>query len=320
MKNLFLLLLFTPLFIQAQKTHTVAPKETIYAISRLYNLTPKELAAFNDISPNAGLNIGQVLKIPGKKSNAPVSPSSAKNEAPLKLPAKTATAKSAGSVPVYHKVQKKETLFQISRKYNQVALSDLKKWNSLRSDDLKEGMNLIVGYKKEINKIPEPIAVEPVQKPAPVLETEVKKVTPVMEEKIPENLPEPVKKTETVQAMVTKEPKPQTSPVAVKNHNGGFFRSQYTASETAKEESGMAGIFKSTSGWEDGKYYCLHNSAAAGSIIKITNKINQKEVYAKVLDVIPDLKQNEGVLIRLSNAAADELGAGAENFEVIINY
>jgi hypothetical protein len=39
-----------------------------------------------------------------------------------------------------------------------------------------------------------------------------------------------------------------------------------------------------------------------------------------VLDVIPDLKQNEGLLIRLSNAAADELGVSSETFNVTLNY
>jgi rare lipoprotein A (peptidoglycan hydrolase) len=83
---------------------------------------------------------------------------------------------------------------------------------------------------------------------------------------------------------------------------------------------GEAGIFKSTSGWQDGKYYCLHNSAPIGSIVKITNTTNNKIIYAKVLDVIPDIKQNNGVVVRLSNAAADVLGAGTDNFECVINY
>jgi hypothetical protein len=91
-------------------------------------------------------------------------------------------------------------------------------------------------------------------------------------------------------------------------------------SKNMKEENGTAGVFKSTSGWEDGKYYCLHNTAPSGSIIKITNKNTQKTIYAKVLDVIPDLKQNTGILVRISNAGADELGAGETNFETIVNY
>ena len=97
-------------------------------------------------------------------------------------------------------------------------------------------------------------------------------------------------------------------------------KSQFNEQASVKEETGTAAVFKSTSGWEDGKYYCLHNTAPAGSIVKITNKNTQRSVYAKVLDVIPDLKQNAGILIRLSNAAADELGAGENNFDAILNY
>jgi len=92
------------------------------------------------------------------------------------------------------------------------------------------------------------------------------------------------------------------------------------SSDKRSEETGIAGVFKSTSGWDDGKYYCLHNSAPANSIVKITNTSNNKVVYAKVLDVIPNLKQNEKIIIQLSNAAANALGAGEENFECIVNY
>jgi rare lipoprotein A (peptidoglycan hydrolase) len=107
------------------------------------------------------------------------------------------------------------------------------------------------------------------------------------------------------------------------NFNGGYFKSFYTKQMVNKhvtEDRGMAGVFKSTSGGEDGKYYCLHNSAPAGSYIKITNPATQKSVYAKVLDLIPDLKQNSGIIIRISNAAASELGANAGNFECTLQF
>ena len=68
------------------------------------------------------------------------------------------------------------------------------------------------------------------------------------------------------------------------------------------------------------KYYCLHNSATQGSIVKITNNSNGKIIYAKVLDVIPDIKQNNGVIIRISNAAAAELGTGENQFECTLSY
>jgi DNA topoisomerase VI subunit B len=85
-------------------------------------------------------------------------------------------------------------------------------------------------------------------------------------------------------------------------------------------ETGRAAIFKSNSGWEDGKYYCLHNAASPGTIVKITNSSTGKSVYAKVLDVMPDIKQNEGVLIRLSNAAAAELGQEGSRFDCTLSF
>ena len=83
---------------------------------------------------------------------------------------------------------------------------------------------------------------------------------------------------------------------------------------------GTASTFKSTSGWDDGRYYCLSNAAPSGSIIKVLNAVNQKFVYAKVLDVIPDLKQNEGVNIVLSKAAAEQLSVSTEKFDVEMSY
>jgi hypothetical protein len=110
---------------------------------------------------------------------------------------------------------------------------------------------------------------------------------------------------------------------ARKSFNGGVFRSDFekqVKTKSVQAESGEAATFKSTSGWEDGKYYCLHNSSTPGTIIKVTNSSTGKNIYAKVLDVIPDMKQNEGLLIRLSNAAADELGSGDSRFNCTLSY
>ena len=60
--------------------------------------------------------------------------------------------------------------------------------------------------------------------------------------------------------------------------------------------------------------------AQAGSIVKVTNNETGKSIYAKVLDMIPDIKQNAGLVIRISNAAADVLGAGENKFECSIAY
>ncbi len=145
MKNLIVILFFIPLFGNAQKTHTVAAKETLYSLGRQYNIHPRELAAYNNIPLETGLTIGQVLKIPANAGIPPVSTS----PAPVKTIATTKPSQATpgvGSVPVYHKVEKKETLYHISKLYNKVTIEDIKKWNNLSGDGLTEGTNLIVGY------------------------------------------------------------------------------------------------------------------------------------------------------------------------------
>ena len=314
MKNLItVLILLLPLFAVAQKTHTVGAKESLFSIGRLYNVHPRELASYNNIPFETGLTIGQVLKIPSKKTMVPVAeipsiaPNVAKPEVTKSAPAPVKSAIKKGSAAVYHTVAKKEGLYGISKKYN-VTIEDIKKWNKLTTDGLTEGMNLIVGYTGAVPEVP-----------PSVTNTSAKKEPPVVKA----TEPKPVI-TETVQPVVaTAVIKTEEVSKSAGNFSGGTFKSLYNAqinNKTVSEEKGMAGIFKSTSGWDDGKYYCLHNSAPAGTFIKITNNLTKKSIYAKVLDLIPDLKQNNGVVIRVSNAAAAELGAGSTNFECTLNF
>ena len=342
MKNLIVLLFIVPLFATAQKTHTVKPKETLYSLARLYNIHPRELAAYNNIAVGMSLSVGQVIKIPATTTMAPLTvPPPVKKEPELKkepvvkkepeikkepevkaepVTKTTIPAKKEGSYPIYHKVAKKESLYRISKLYENVTIDDIKKWNKISGDGVSEGVNLIVGYSKEPGVKAAEVIIE---KKAEEVKTIVKEIPKAIEsekkeaDKVVKN--EPVKK---------EEPKPvnKEEPVNItgKNFNGGIFKTLYEKQVSRKtntaEEKGQAGIFKSTSGWEDGKYYCLTNSAPPGSIVKITNPTNQRSVYAKVLDLIPDLKQNAGLVIRVSNAAASELGVNTDNFESTINF
>lgn len=300
MKKIFGLMLLLPFFALAQKdiTHTVGPKESLTSIGRLYNINGRELANYNKIEYEKGLTLGQVLKIPGKNA--------ATKTATVPPPAKTVVSKTEKGKPIYHKVGKKETLYHISTLYNKVPIDDIKKWNNLTSDALSEGANIIVGYTGAKN-----------EKPAKEEIVEIPK--PKKEETRPQKNIEEIKTP-----AVVKEVKNESAvPVKAVNFNGGIFRSLYesqTSNNNLVTEIGTGGVFKSTSGWEDGKYYCLHNTAPAGTVIKITNAANGKSVYAKVLDLIPDIKQNTGLIIRLSNAAADALGTSENKLDCTLNY
>lgn len=339
MKCLLILLFCFPLIILAQNkplviegvspnlyvNHTVAPKENYYSIGRIYNISPKEIAPFNNLTLEGGLNPGQVLKIPLSAANF--------------LQTGQADADEV-LVPVYHTVADKEGLYRVSTNYNKVPLESIKKWNHLSSDELSAGANLIVGYlkvKKDLSSLAGMAKVKPVddiaanegkQKTAEA----TKEITKASQKEIAqqkdvakETAPvEPVNK-EMEQQTTTKEAVIKKDIPASRNRNltGGLFSTDYERQARNKNvtgESGQAAIFKSTSGWEDGKYYCLHNSSTPGTILKITSTLTGKSVYAKVLDVMPDIRQNDGLLLIISNAAANELGTNDAKFDCRVTY
>jgi hypothetical protein len=100
--------------------------------------------------------------------------------------------------------------------------------------------------------------------------------------------------------------------------DGGVFKTDFL--DNGKTAGGAAGIFKSTSGWQDGKYYALMNNVAIGSIVKVTDPATGKSVFVKVLGQLPDMKESTGLTIRISNAAAAEMGATADRFTVQVSY
>ena len=291
--------------------HTVAPKETWYSLGRTYNVPPKEIASFNKTSIDKPLSIAQVVRIP-LSSNFSQNNSKAADEV---------------FVPVYHTVAEKEWMYRVSVNHNKVPIENLERWNSVSRDQVKAGMKLIVGYLKvkpaqsslaslasskttpqatTTETQPAPIAKNPpVKEPAPEKQSNDQSV--VLKDN--SNIPKETPKTETA---------PASAEVRNVNYKGGYFRSQYD--ETGKISSGVSGIFKSTSGWNDGKYYALMNSVPVGTIVKVTFPSSNKSVYAKVLGQLPDMKESAGLTIRISDAAATELGAGNGKFGVEVRY
>jgi len=295
--------------------HLVSPKENFYSIGRMYNVNPKELASFNHLKFTSGLNVGDNLKIPLDKNNF--------------LQAGKATSHEA-LIPVYHTVESGETLYRLGVNYNKVSLASLKKWNHLQSDDVSVGVPLIVGYLK-VDKTQSSLANASTNVVNEVAAAQK------MEEKPTAKIPEPVaqsnpapKEPEPVQTQKNETPSSQTEETKTTvntksniNFSGGYFKDLYnqqTANKPSTADAGSAGIFKSTSGWQDGKYYCFNNAAAPGTIVKVISNATGKSIYAKVLDAIPDIKQNAGLVIIISNAAAQELGAGENKFDCSISY
>lgn len=274
--------------------HTVEAKENWYSIGRLYNISPREIAPLNGLTLNSGLEIGQQLKIPLTKTNFAQLGVAPADEV---------------FVPLYHTVEQKEGLFRIGQHFNKVPAANLKKWNNLSAESISVGQQLVVGFLK-VKKNQSALAANGIRRIGDPIKTAP-----------------PLVKTEATEPPATTEPSkpaavsastapPQQNAADINTakaspEGSGFFKNLYKqqalSNSAFRSEMGSASIFKSTSGWQDAKYYVLMNNISPGTIVRITNPVNSRIIFAKVLGELPPGKENDGLLIRISNAAAAEL-------------
>lgn len=109
--------------------HVVKPGQTLYAISRAYNVSQKEIAIENP-GVISGLQIGQSLKIP-------VDPT-------LKDEVDTSGLLQQGEAIQVHIVEKGETLYGIARKYNVTEKMLMEANRGVNARNLKNGQRLII--------------------------------------------------------------------------------------------------------------------------------------------------------------------------------
>src|SRR5690606_22143938 len=107
--------------------HVVQPKETLYAIAKLYNLGVMDLVNWNNLNIQDGIKPGQTLKLSDPQAIA---------EEPQ---ARTE------SITIEHEVKPTDTVYSISRKYG-VTIKELMEWNS------KKDFTLSIGEKLRIIK------------------------------------------------------------------------------------------------------------------------------------------------------------------------
>lgn len=149
MKHLIAMCLFFQVFsltafAQAYKYHTVAPEENVYRIAQQYNITVESIYKYNPDARN-GVNVGSKLVIP------------LQNEA-VEKPDTPVTFKT-------HKVEKKETLFSLSQRYN-VSIDDIKRFNKqLYSKELQQGETINIPV---LPTVETPVTKAVAQPPAPV--------------------------------------------------------------------------------------------------------------------------------------------------------
>jgi len=257
--------------------YRLKPGETLESISALAGMPITQLKAYNKISSVDLTATPSSIRIPLNASNL--------------ITEKT-------SLPVFHVVDKGDNLYRLNLQYFNPGIPRIKEWNQLKSETLKDGDMVVVGY-----LIANDLPANPPSAAA---------------------LPSMVASTPVAAAPAAVEAAPVKQVVAIPQVSAaeGYYAAQFSAALPAQqllEISGSGGVFKSITGWGDKRYYVLMNEVVPGSIVRVT--VDQvKYICARVLGPIPDNKPNKGLLVRLSNAAAAALGVSEMMFTATVNY
>jgi LysM repeat protein len=253
--------------------HTVAPKETLFSISKLYNVTIDDLKTWNNLKDYT-LSTGQQLVV--KKQNTALATQSVVKPEEIK----TATMSPSGRTT--HVVAQGETLYSLARQYN-VSVQQIKDWNALGSSELKIGQTVVIASAVS--------AVATTTAPPMAVVTKPQEIPP----------------------LVTK----PTTPVFVPTENTIEISESVAGTDEIKE-TGIAELIDGTEG--NRKYMAMHRSAPVGTILKVRNELNNREVFVRVVGSLPATSVNDKIVIKISKSAYDRLGAIDPKFRAEVTY
>jgi LysM repeat protein len=190
-------------------------------------------------------------------------------------------------------VAAKETMFSITRQYG-ITVEQLREWNSLQTDELKIGQTLFVSQPPNSKQNSTQTITQIQTQTNPVTQQQ----TPVIEKiVVPITVPvvtPPVEKTTTIKI------------------------SESVSGTDEIRETGLAELIEGTDG--NRKYLALHRTAPSGTILKIKNEMNNREVFVRVMGKLPETAPNDKLVIKISKSAYDKLGAIDSRFRVEVTY
>lgn len=284
--------------------HKVNQGQTMFAVVRQYGTT---IHALREANPGMSDQIqsGQTIRVPytpkvtkkeakkdekkeDKKELVKAEVKETKPAADIPSVATSTSAPSASSAAALpangiHKVEPGQTLYRVAVKYG-VLMADLRKWNNLTDDNLKDGQELIVS-EKGIEKAAAPVAAPPAKVATTVVKDSVKAKTAV-----PEKVVKPVEEV--------------APPKVVKSKK--------------KSESGLAEVIETDE--STSKFLGLHRTAPIGSLVEVLNEYNQEKIIVRIIGRIPDTSVNDDIVIKLSSRAFEKVSPNSKRFRAVVSY
>ncbi|MCY1520787.1 stage VI sporulation protein D [compost metagenome] len=338
----------TPSTATAESSYTVKAKDNLNLIAGKFGVTVDQIKQENGLTSN-NLQIGQVLKIPGGNNDEAI-PNTSASRSPSSA-AKPVAQEETPIVRYYtakitHKVKSGETLGGIAEKYD-TTVEALKKLNKLSSTKLKIGQAIKVQVKRK-----EIIRQRITPEHQPEVETSVKSNTSSSSDiehivVAGESIYSIAKKYGLTTYQIKTANNLNDNDLAVGQKllikGADHLASQATTdagteeseSETMrdpklKQPASKFGLTrfdeKGTAVWiadpdlDATKMLVLHRTAPVGTIIRIMNPLTNRSTFAKVVGKFTENETTKDVIIVITKAVADAVGALDKRFFCNINY
>lgn len=308
---------------QHPKTYTIKQGDTYYSIARALKIDPNKLIETNK---SKALFPGGILDIP--------------------------SASLKEDVLITHTVKSKETLFKIAKSYN-TTIGDIKDINHIPNNTIKVGQVLKIKYGSASNNRAQNINdKEAVSNIDNTPGNDITKTNVQDTINIQRNITTIKTDTNTIKLANIRDQNSvlQHTPSNTDNRNKNDANTSDIAKSTTNnlgknsnkitDASGLNNPYKpqnnsSSKGivqqqgvgtWlkdEDlnfSKSVALHNQAPIGTIVKVTNPMNRRSIYAKIIGKFTENDSNKGAIIIISQSAATLLGVLDNRFRINIEY
>jgi len=333
--------------------YTVVAKDNLNLIAEKFATTTTDIKKLNSLGSN-NLQVGQILKIPFTKAD--VAYPKAVNEKPAitPIPAVPMTAATPGTV-IEHVVKPKEFLGVIAKQYG-ITVEELKELNGLTSNNLSIGQTLKIPVRGDAaNNVATTTPPPSTSKP---IETKVTPLAP-SESKTAASFEHIVANGETIysiaqkyklttyqlktfnnltaneltvgQKLIIKGEKPTAvTPVTEDTDDESSDTSETLKNPNLKRPAAVYGLNKieekGTGVWisdpdlDQNKMLILHRTAPIGTIIQITNPMTNRSTFAKVVGKFTENETTKDVIIVMTKAVADAVGALDKRFFCNLTY
>jgi LysM repeat protein len=294
-KNLLLLILIFSSFKAISNTErdSVGVENSNGKKVILHKIEPKEtyyaIGRRYNISPqsimefnkNIPLRPSEIIKIPTQQNF---------NNKPVSFSSPSHVVK--GEKQIIHTVMPGETLYGIASKYN-MRVDDLKLLNDLTSSTLKIGQTI-----KVITA--EAVSLKPTQNNT----TADKPSTIAQQKNIDKTIPNSINKIKYVDSTDSQ----NTLEIP---------RNRYGITEV--NDKGVAVCIEDKN-LDATKSYALHRTAPVGTIVKISNPMTNRSTFAKVVGRFSENENTKDVIIVITKASAEAIGALDKRFLVNITF